>query len=195
MDKAREGDNVIVAPGEYRETLALKSGITIRSESVQAAKITAIACTNAKNVRVSGFDVEGPAGVGITVDGCDVEITNVKVSGMSDAGVDITGDAKPILQACTIVGNAGIGVRVHGTAAPALLHNMITGNGQRGDTPLPGVLIEGSANPQLLGNVIANNGAEQVWVSPLYKTDTLMQDNVIAPESRNRKKQIKVVTR
>ena len=59
---------------------------------------------------------------------------------------------------------------------------------------LPGVAIEGSAAPTLFGNIIEESGAEQIWVSPFFQAGSLLTDNVVAPEMRNSKNQLKVKT-
>ena len=59
---------------------------------------------------------------------------------------------------------------------------------------LPGVLIEGSAAPTLFGNIIEDSGAEQIWISHSFHAGSLLTDNVIAPEKRENKSQLKVKT-
>ena len=91
--------------------------------------------------------------------------------------------------------NPGIGILVHGGARPAIMHNSITGNGQTPEGVRPGIQVVGSASPLLSGNIIADNAVEQIWVSPLYNTSSLFSTNVIAPNAKDRARQVKVVTR
>jgi hypothetical protein len=57
---------------------------------------------------------------------------------------------------------------------------------------LPGITIEGSAAPILFGNIIEESGAEEIWVSPSFPADSLLTDNVVAPQLRDNGHQLKV---
>jgi hypothetical protein len=198
IERARPGDTISVGPGEYHETLHLRSGVSIISSPLHGARIVtagvAVEAENIHHARFSGFDVVGPGEVGMRISNSDVEITDVTISGMHGNGLDIDG-GKSSVQACVVEQNEGIGIYVHGPASPRIHHNIIVNNGH-GSELLPGIFVAGSATPHLFGNVITNNGAEQVWVSPFYDPGNLLKENVIsaaAHEGSNR--DIKVVTR
>jgi hypothetical protein len=198
IERARPGDTVAVSPGEYHETLHLRSGVSIISTQLHGARIiapeVAVLGENIHHARVSGFDIAGPGQVGMRISNSDVEIEDVNISGMNGNGLEIEG-GKSSLQACVVEQNAGIGIYIHGDASPRIDHNTIVKNGH-GSELLPGIFIAGSANPHLFGNVITNNGAEQVWVSPFYDAGNLLKENVIAAAMREgSSREIKVVTR
>jgi len=198
IERARPGDTISVSPGEYHETLHLRSGVSIISTPLHGARIIApggaVLGENIHHARLSGFDIAGPGEVGIRISNSDVEIEDVRISGMQGNGLEIEG-GKSSLQTCVVEQNAGIGIYVHGAASPRIDHNTVVNNGH-GSQLLPGIFIAGSATPHLFGNVITNNGAEQVWVSPFYDAGNLLKENVIAAAAREGgSRDIKVVTR
>ena len=198
IERARAGDTISVSPGEYHETLHLRSGVSIVSTQLHGARIiapeVAVLGENIHHARFSGFDIAGPGEVGMQILNSDVEIEAVKISGMNGNGVDIEG-GKSSLQACVVEQNLGLGIYIHGAANARIDHNTIVNNGH-GSQLLPGIFIAGSATPHLFGNVITNNGAEQVWVSPFFEAGNLLKENLItAAAHEGNSRDIKVVTR
>lgn len=195
LDRAQSGDTVEVAPGEYRESLRLRSGIAVVSTELHGARILsadlAVAAANIHNARFTGFDIPGPGRVGIRIANSNLQVTDVRVSGMQDAGIEITGPGNSVIQACDFADNLGTGISVRGDASPRLDHNLILHNGH-GSAMQPGVLIEGSATPTLFGNIIEASGAEQIWVPPSFSTGSLLNDNIVAPGKGENKYQLKV---
>jgi PPM family protein phosphatase len=195
LDRARPGDTVEVAPGEYHENLHLKSGISIVSTQFHGARIVsgdmAVSAENVQNARFAGFDIAGPGRVGIRIADSDLHVTGVRVSGMQTAGIEITGTGDSVIEASEISDNPGTGIYVHENARPRLDHNLIRHNGH-GSAMLPGVRIEGSSAPTLFGNIVEESGAEQIWVSPSFAVGSLLTDNVVAPHMRDEKNQVKV---
>ncbi len=198
IERARAGDTISVSPGEYHETVHLRSGVSIISTQLHGARIiapeVAVLGENIHHARFSGFDIAGPGEVGMRISNSDVEIEDVRISGMRGNGVDIEGGNSSI-QACVVEQNTGIGVYVHGATHSRIAHNAIVNNGH-GSQLLPGIFIAGAATPHLFGNVITNSGAEQVWVSPFFDAGNLLKENIIAaaPHEGSRL-DIKVVTR
>lgn len=197
LDKARAGDTISVSPGEYHETVHLRSGVSLLSAEIYGAKISApdvvVVAHGVHDARFSGFELVGPGEVGIRLVNSDVAVTDVRVSGMQRAGVEIEG-GQPSLEASTVEGNGGIGVYVHGASSPRIDHNTISRNGF-GPEQSPGLFIAGSATPHVSGNLISNNGAEQVWVSPFFNRRDLLTANEIAPTANGGEPNVKVVTR
>ncbi len=197
LEEARVGDTISVGPGEYHESLHLRSGVSLVSSEMHGAKIIAsgvvVMSDGVHDARFSGFEIQGPADVGIRIQNSELDVTGVRVSGMRTAGVEIEG-GQPLLQASTIEDNGGVGLYVHGVASPQIDHNVIRKNGLTPEL-LPGLFIAGSATPRVFANVIANNGAEQVWISPFFNAGTLLKENVIAPASTGAELNVKVVTR
>ncbi len=196
---AAEGDTVVVAPGVYRESVHLKPEVALLSARRHGATIeypdTAVTADNIERARFSGFRIDGEGKTGIRINNSSVEVTDVEITGMTDAAIEIAANSRPVILASTIVNNPGTGILIHGAARPVISNNTIAENGRRKDAIRPGVHVMGSAQPLLTGNVIRDNGTEQVWVSPLFSDPNLLGTNVIAPGVRDPKRQIKVVTR
>jgi len=129
--------------------------------------------------------------VGIRIADSDVNVKDVRVSGMQTAGVEISGSGKTIIKSSDIVDNPGTGISVRENASPHIDHNFIRHNGH-GTAMLPGVSIEGTSAPTLFGNIIEDSGAEQIWVSPFVQAGSLLTDNVVAPQVHDNKNQLKV---
>ena len=198
LQRASPGDTISVAPGDYHENLHLRSGISLVSTDLHGARITtpgvAVVAENVRHARFSGFDIVGPGELGMRVSNSDLDIAEVRISGIHGNGLEIEG-GQSSFQASIVEQNAGMGIYVHGAASPRIDHNTIVNNGH-GSELLPGVFIAGSATPHLFGNVITSNGAEQVWVSPFYDAGSLLKENIIAPTVREgNSRDIKVVTR
>ena len=198
IERARPGDTISVSPGEYHETLHLRSGVSIISTQWHGARIigtdVAVVGENIHHARFSGFDITGPGQLGMRIVNSDVDVEGVKISGMKGNGLDIEG-GKSSFQACAIEQNEGIGIYVHGAADSRIDHSIIVNNGH-GSKLSPGMFIAGSATPHLSGDVIAGNGAEQVWVSPFFDSGNLLKQNFIAAAAHEgSSRDIKVVTR
>ena len=198
IERARPGDTILVSPGDYHETIHLRSGVTMISTQPHGARVVApelaVGGENIRHARFSGFEIAGPGQVGIRLSNSDVEIEGVRISGMNSYGLDIDGGNSSV-QACAVEQNAGIGMYLHGAANSRIDHNAIVNNGH-GSKLSPGVFIAGSSTPHLFGNVITNNGAEQVWVSPFFDAGKLLQENVVAVSAHEGSaRDVKVVTR
>jgi parallel beta-helix repeat protein len=192
---ASPGDTVIVGPGEYRERLQMRTGVTLVSEIAHRAVIRsadvspagpAVTVDGVRGARLQGFQIIGDQGrlpLGVVVLNGELELQDTRVSGTTDAAIDVWGGTTVTLRANDISENAGVGVRIRGGAATTLLHNTILRNG-RGRLPAPGVQLDAGATPILVGNVIADNGAEGVaGVSPRDGAEFL-RNNVFVADAR-----------
>lgn len=196
---ANPGDTIRVEPGAYRENIRMQSGIALISAQRHGAVLqggdVVVLADGVRQARVSGFKIEGPAGTGIRVSNSDVEVEGLDITGMREAGIVVEGESPASIIGNRISGNAGVGIEVRGAARPSIANNIVTGNGREPGALRPGVYIAGAASPSLSGNVVADSGVEQIWVSPFYNAEGLLNRNFIAPGARDRKNLIKVVTR
>ena len=201
LERARPGDSIEVSAGEYHEDVHLRSGISVVSTALHGARIispnVAVFAEDIHNARFEGFDIAGPGKVGIRIADSDLRVTDVRVSGMQNAGIEITGKGESVvavIRASEIADNPGAGVSVRENARPRLEHNLIRHNGY-GLALRPGILIEGSAAPALFGNIIEENAAEQILGPPTYHAGSVLTDNVVAPGMRDNTHQPKVKTK
>lgn len=196
LASAQPGDTVVVGPGEYREQLRLRAGVTVASEVPHRAVIRipniavpapAVTADGIRGARLRGFQILGEQGgmqIGVLVLNSELEVQDTRISGATEAGVDVWGGAAVTLRANDISANAGVGVRVRGGADASLLHNAIVRNG-RAPQPAPGVLLDAGAATVLVGNVIADNGAEGIaGVLPRDGAEYL-RNNVFVADARS----------
>lgn len=172
LEKAQAGDTVVVAPGEYRELVRARDGVTLLSREPQAAVLrasgrgVAVLADGAATGRIAGFRIAGderfPMPVGVQVRDSGLTLEHLVVSGASTAGIEISGDATPVLHANQVVHNKGAGIVVRDRAAPRLSQNVIAGNGKAAPAR-PGLEIRDAASAVLAGNVFLDSGAEAIW--------------------------------
>ena len=124
LDAADDGDEIVVGPGTYDETIdLLGKQVTLRSSDGPAATIIDIAGMAASVVTcatgegpgtvVDGFTITGSTqpddGGGIYVQAAGPTITNCVVTGntagRNGAGMYVTGDTAPTVFGCTFAGN------------------------------------------------------------------------------------------
>jgi serine/threonine protein phosphatase PrpC len=136
---ARSGDVVEVPPGEYREQVQLREGVTLRSRGPRVATLRAAPMSNGpaviadgiKGARLSGFrilaDAAMPLSVGIQLKGAEVEIDDVEIKG-AGVGIEIQGAGSPLLRANSIRDCLAEGILILAPATPWLSHNYLQGN-------------------------------------------------------------------
>jgi PPM family protein phosphatase len=165
MAQAREGDTIEVPPGEYREQVRLKDGVTLRARTPRDATLRAAPMSNGpaliaegvKGARISGFrilaDAQLPLSTGILLRDSQVEIDDTEVKG-AGIGIAIHGSGSPVLRANSIRDCTAEGVLIVGASSPWLSHNVIQGN--KG----AGIRAREGAKPALLENVIERNSID-----------------------------------
>jgi parallel beta-helix repeat protein len=158
LEKARLGDTVFVTPGTYTESVNLKDGVDLVAQRAHDAIIDgSVSADNIRRGRLEGFQVHA-----VTVHDSDVSLSRLEVSGAHDAGVEFTGTSRGSLVASWIHNNAGPGVVIKDSAAPALENNIIISNGTT--SKRPGLFIQSSLRPRVTGNIFLSNGAEAIWL-------------------------------
>jgi serine/threonine protein phosphatase PrpC len=185
---ARPGQTIEVAPGQYQETVELKDGVALVSRTPRGAVIQAPDAAPAVSghgvrTRFVGFKIEAGA-VGLLLDGAQVEVSEVEVTGAAEAGIAISGADRSSIEASFVHDNAGAGIAVDGGAATRIRQNLIARNGTK--TPKrPGIEIRGQARPLLIENRIEGNGAAGVWLPTAERTDEILQWNQFGRASRS----------
>ncbi len=197
LGRARPGETIEVAPGRYRERLVLRSGVALVSRIPRRAVLLpppgesegpAVAASGVHGARLAGFRVEGtpqaPWGVGLRLDGCEVMIEEIEVSGAAGAGIEIRGADLSTVRYSYLHHNGGAGVAVAGAAAPRLVSNLITGNGTRPGAPAAGVEVRDSASPLLAGNRIESNGGPGVALAGPDRAEEIFRWNTFGAVAR-----------
>ena len=185
LGEARAGDTVVVAPGDYRESLELRAGVTLVSQVPHGAAVVppegaaqAVLARGVEGARFVGFRVNCQptrAPSCVRVEDSDAVLENLDVSGAAEAGVDLAGDAT--LLGSHVHDNAGSGVRVR-AGAPRITRNLFAENGAAGDDRHFDVEIVRPARPELKWNVFVNDGLN---VGPLFPNETneLLRNNLV----------------
>jgi hypothetical protein len=181
--------------GEYRETVALKTGVTLRSRIPGEAILRAPPASSAnlpaavtgervRNCRIAGFrilaDPAMPLAAGIVLVGADVDVEDVEIGGAGN-GVRIQGGA-PVLRANSIHDSAAEGILIEGDALPWLSHNALERNGRDPKNPRPDLAAAAPSKPVLLGNVFDRR--EAVSLPPGHDPETLWKYNYLIPPAK-----------
>jgi serine/threonine protein phosphatase PrpC len=175
LARAEPGQTVEVAPGQYHEHIVLRDGVELVSRTPRGAQLLpparagrgpAIVAQGVYGARVAGFRVMAaplaPWSVGLRLDGSQVAIEEVEISGAAGAGIEIRGADRSTVRHCFVHHNTGPGIAVAGEAAPRLLANLISGNGARPGAAAPGIEVREAAAPLIADNRIEANGGPGV---------------------------------
>jgi serine/threonine protein phosphatase PrpC len=171
LGQASPGDTVEVAPGTYRESLQLRSGVALVSRVPRGAVllpppgsgVPAISSQSVVDASVEGFRIAGdaqtPLQVGIRLADSEVGVDGVEITGAQAAAIDLVESDRSEVRYSLLHDNPGGGVLVESGAAPRLIANLIAGNGRAPGAPArPGVEVRDGARPDLVENRFEGNG-------------------------------------
>ena len=177
--QARPGDTVEVAGGEYREQVRLKNGVTLRAKVPLEAILRspgmsagpAVVAEGIHGALLEGFSILAEPGMplseGIALTDSDVTVDGNQVAG-TGVGIEIRGNASPVLSGNDIHDCTAEGVLIVGPSAPWVWHNSIQRNKGMGLAAREG------ARPALAGNVFEKNGVD---LPPEISMDDVRQRN------------------
>ncbi len=168
---ASDGDEIVVAPGLYRETVSFGGkSLTLRSEDPDDPSIVAATVIDGSARGVVFAQGEGPDCVlaGFTITGaiqgiyCDAAsptIRNCHIAGHDEAGVKLWANCDPALVNCIIEGNGGAGIDMWAPAGArftpyndaTIVHCTIVGNAMAG--------VSGD-RPMLVNSIVCHNGLD-----------------------------------
>jgi len=131
LERAMPGDIVLVDPGEYRETVSLKSGVSLMSRVPGKAIIApggeafypAVQGLRVKDVNLMGFVIGRPGAtrqVGIRLNEAMVALSDLNILGTTIAGVEVVGDSHPLLFQVKIDLSGGQQLKVDATSTVTL---------------------------------------------------------------------------
>jgi serine/threonine protein phosphatase PrpC len=196
LGKARPGQRIEVAPGQYRETLQLRDGVSLVSPVPRGAVILppagsgvpAVTAQGIVDARFAGFriagDAQAPLQLGLRLADSSVEVEGVEIAGAAAAGVAISGADRSTIRYSYLHDNPGGGVLVEDTAAPRLLHNLIARNGRVPGAPHPGVEVREEARPELIDNRLEANGGGGVLLATPERADEILGWNFFGGATR-----------
>jgi hypothetical protein len=190
LQRAEAGSVVIVEPGEYRETLMLRSnvrlvsrvprGATIRLPRTASEADPAVVAAEVTGAEFEGFRIVGdagtPLGTGVFVRNSEVSVVDVEVTGAAIAAIDVNDMSRASVVASDIHDNPGAALAIRSAASPRIAHNVFIRNG--GSERVQGAfIIDESAAPRFSGNIF--HGVNQEVFGRLGETArvTLDRDN------------------
>lgn len=164
LAQAQAGDTVTVAPGIYRETVHLRSGVTLMGEGfVQLAppEFPAVVADRVTQAAMRGFEIDGPEHPrperpAILLTDADASIRYINVAGNTRVGVELRGGGQSVIRDTTVAGHE-IGVLIYGDARPELQGNLIVRNSI-------GVLAAERSRPAIFLNLVLENQKREVIV-------------------------------
>ncbi|MFF8960705.1 right-handed parallel beta-helix repeat-containing protein [Streptomyces sp. NPDC014894] len=150
LEAAGDGDVLTVAPGTYRENLVIQRAVTLRGPegSVGSVRIapadgvplTVRASATVQDLHVEGQDTTSPA---LLVEEGTPELSDLRISTRSAAGLEVRGSARPTVRRCTVDNPAGVGIAVLDGAGGVFEECEVVSAGQAG------VSVRGGGHPRL----------------------------------------------
>ncbi|MCX4776469.1 right-handed parallel beta-helix repeat-containing protein [Streptomyces sp. NBC_01264] len=148
---AGDGDVLSVAPGTYRENLVLHHAVTLRGPegslgSVRIAPLDGVALTIRASAVVQDLHLEGqdPTAPALLIEDGSPELTDLRVSTRSAAGIEVRGSgARPLVRRCTVENSAGTGIAVLDGGGGVFADCEVVAAGQTG------VSVRGGGRPRL----------------------------------------------
>ncbi|MFD5507579.1 right-handed parallel beta-helix repeat-containing protein [Streptomyces sp. NPDC127051] len=147
---AGDGDVLSIAPGTYRENLVLDHAVTLRGPegsvgSVRIAPLDGVALTVRASAVVQDLHLEGQdrAAPALLIEEGSPELTDLRVSTRSAAGIEVRGGARPLVRRCTVENPAGVGIAVLDGGGGVFEECEVVAAGQTG------VSVRGGGRPRL----------------------------------------------
>ena len=170
--RAPAGTTIVVEPGEYRETLTLKSsvrlvssvprGAVIRLPGAASAEAAAIVARGVTDAAIEGFRIVGdaatPLGTGVLAVDSELTISHVDIAGAAQAAIDAGRGARVRVLAADVRDNPGAAVAVRSGASAAISHSVFTRNGT-GSRDQRTLILDDGSTAQFTANVFVGTGA------------------------------------
>jgi serine/threonine protein phosphatase PrpC len=187
LQSARPGATILVAPGEYREMLSLKSYVRLVSQVPHGAVLrlpgsapeaaAAIVATDVQEAVVEGFRIVGdaatPLGTAVVMNGSIVSLSQLKITGATRAAIDVGPSSQATVTASDILDNPGAALAVRGGHA-TLSHNVFMRNGGGpGSRPFA---VEAGSTAAFVANIFQGVGPEGLGSGPEARA-ALTRDN------------------
>jgi serine/threonine protein phosphatase PrpC len=167
--RASAGSEVIVEPGEYRERVALKSGVHVISRTPRAAILRlpagasetdpAVVAADVTGGALSGFRILGdaatPLGAAIVIRNSSVALSDLEIAGASGTAVKYLGAGGGSLVGSDLRDNPGAAIEIRDGASPRIAHNTFTGNATAAGAAAT-IVLEPNARPSIVANTFVH---------------------------------------
>lgn len=171
LERATPGTTIVVEPGEYRETLALKSYIRLVSSEPRGAVIrlpgtapegaAAVVARGVTEAAVDGFRIVGdaatPLGTGVLAVDSEISLSHLEIAGATKAAIDAGRGASVRVIAADIRDNPGAAVAVRTGASATISHSIFNRNGTAGHGQKP-LALEDQGDAHFSDNVFVGSG-------------------------------------
>ncbi len=185
--QAPAGTTVVVEPGEYRESVRLKSDVRLLSRVPHGAVIrlpgaaselgAAIVARGVTNASVDGFRIVGdaatPLGTGVLTADSEVSITELQIAGAGGVAIDAGPGSTLRIVAGDFQDNPGSALAVRSGARVAVAHSVFARNGGAGHKTL---VVDDRGEASFVSNVFVGTGAA-VFTGPDAQRAGFLRDN------------------
>ncbi len=180
IGEARPGDVIKVRPGRYRESLMLKSGITLEGGGRDQVEITfqdgnTLWGKNIKDVKIIGVSLVAggnrPFAAVKLEEAQGVTFTDCLIKGGALSGIEVEDSNNVSIDKCVISGNGGAGVLIVDSSNVHLTDNQTEGN------EFQGIAIQRSIDIVASGNVILRNDAAGMFIAD--NSEVVIKKNLI----------------
>lgn len=184
LQKSKNGDTVIVAPGLYKEQFTLPSGITLMAEKAGSVVIDGKGRGNTITLQNSsslvGIDVtNGTAGIVTKSPG--ISIINCRIYRNSGSAILCTGNL-PEINNCLIVFNQGSGIQaVNISGGSTILERNTVAYNQN-----VGISISGKTGITIKNNIISNNTSQGIKLDGVSENLCKINNNVFYKNHRSK---------
>jgi PPM family protein phosphatase len=166
LQRAEPGTTIVVEPGEYRETLTLKShvrltssvprGAIIRLPGAASERAAAVVARRVTGAALDGFRIVGdaatPLGTGVLTTDSELSLSDVEITGASGVAIDVGRGSRVRVVAADIRDNSGSALAVRTGANAAVSHSVFARNGAVSG-PQKTIIVEEPSAADVNGNV------------------------------------------
>ncbi|HMF99007.1 MAG TPA: protein phosphatase 2C domain-containing protein [Vicinamibacterales bacterium] len=172
LERAAAGSVVLVEPGEYRETVALRNNVRIVSRFPRAATIrlsgtasegdAAVVAAGVAGAELAGFRIVGdaatPLGTGVLMRGSQASLVDIEVTGAVNAAIIVDGTSLATILASDVHDNPGAALTIR-SASARVAHNTFMRNGTS-ERVRRSFIIDQGADPFFTGNIFQDVGRD-----------------------------------
>ena len=170
LQRAQPGATIAIEPGEYRETLTLKSHVRLVSTSPRAAIIrlpgrasehaAAIIARGVTDASLDGLRIVGdaatPLGTGILAIDSELSMSDVEITGAAGVAIDAGRDSRVRIVGADIRDNPGAAVAVRAGARAMISHSAFSRNATAGSNQRT-LIVDPQGTAQFDANVFAGS--------------------------------------